>query len=80
MFYGLFYSWNRIMMNQREIVIVAVLLTKIDPLDLEDIKNNKPIANLVGTNYVIELFKDVISRAPRALENLQWERDDDGNR
>ena len=69
-------------MNQREIVIVAVLLTKIDPLDLEDIKNNKQIANLVGTNYTIELFKDVIDRAPRALENLQWGRreDDDGNR
>jgi hypothetical protein len=62
------------MMNQREVLCVAMLLTKISPLDLEDIINNKPIANLVGTNHAIELFKDVITRAPKTLENLQWDK------
>jgi hypothetical protein len=67
-------------MNQKETLCVAMLLTKINPPDLVDITNNKPIANLVGINYAIELFKDTIDRAPRVLENLQWERDNDGSR
>lgn len=67
------------MMNDKEILCVTILLTKISSSELHDVTHNKEVEELIGINHAHDLFLDITERSTGAIANLKWNKENDGN-
>jgi hypothetical protein len=65
------------MMNDKEILCVTILLTKISPEELIDVIHNKEVEELIGTQQAHDFLLDIKSRSTGAIANLKWDKEND---